>query len=59
MIGKSLYCVGDTGAGTRAEYLWQVDLPVPVGPPSIAILDGDERLSILLVGEDGYVYCVQ
>jgi outer membrane protein assembly factor BamB len=59
VIGKTIFCVGDTGSGTGGEYLWQVELPVPVGPPSIAIVDGDKRLSILLLGEDGYVYCVQ
>lgn len=59
VTGKTLYCVGDSGDGSGGAYLWQLDLPTPVGPPTVAILDGDAKASILLVGEDGYVYCVQ
>jgi len=38
---------------------WDLDLPTSVGPPAIADVGGNGQASVLLVGADGYVYCVQ
>jgi outer membrane protein assembly factor BamB len=59
--GNTLYCVGSSEAGTaaRGALLWKIDLPAGVGPPVIADVDGSGKASILLVGVDGYVYCVR
>jgi len=57
-IDDTLYCVGASEGGDQGELRWQVRLPAQVGPPSIADVDGGGKVAILLVGEDGYVYCV-
>jgi hypothetical protein len=38
---------------------WTLDLPTSVGPPAIADVGGNGQASVLLVGADGYVYCVE
>lgn len=59
VIDRTLYCLGASSTGDRGILLWQIELPARVGPPSIAQLDGEGQLTILLVGEDGYVYGVR
>lgn len=57
--GRTLWCLGLDAAGTAGRLLWTLDLPSAVGPPTIADLDGQGRASILLLGADRWVYCVQ
>jgi len=57
--GKTLWCLGTSENGARGHVLWRCDLPVNVGPPSVADVDGSATASIVLVGEDGFVYCVR
>jgi len=60
VIDRTLYCVGtDADAAGAGCLLWQIELPARLGPPALADTAGDGRLSILLTGEDGYVYCVE
>lgn len=59
VMGKSLVCLGVAPDGQRGEIRWQTELPARIGPPSLALLERDGPLSLLLVGEDGYVYCIQ
>jgi outer membrane protein assembly factor BamB len=58
-VGKTLYCLGAKKRKPQGSLLWQIELPAMVGPPTIADVDGDGTLSILVAGNDGYVYCVQ
>jgi len=57
--GRTLYCIGSDAAGAKGRVLWTLEMPAPVGPPVIADVDGSGRVSILLVGRDGYLYCVR
>jgi outer membrane protein assembly factor BamB len=61
VVANTLYCVGASGPSAQAQgtLLWKLELPAPVGPPVIADLEGQGRAAILLVGSDGYVYCVR
>jgi outer membrane protein assembly factor BamB len=56
-VGSTLYCVGVHQESGRGEMLWEMDLGVAIGPPSIGEAERGE-LRILLMGEDGYVYGV-
>lgn len=56
--GRTLYCFGTVRDGMSGELLWQVELPATLGPPSIAQLDDSGGASILVMGDDGCVYCV-
>ena len=58
-IGSTLCGVGSAGPGAGGSLLWRIELPVPVGPPSLADLDGRGKVSILVMGGDRYVYCVR
>ncbi len=58
-VGRMLCCYGATKGGERGMLLWKLELPAVVGPPSIADLRGDGTVSILLVGQDGWVYCLE
>jgi outer membrane protein assembly factor BamB len=44
---------------SKGVLLWQIELPARLGPPAIADVDGTGQPSVLLVGSDGYVYCVK
>jgi outer membrane protein assembly factor BamB len=59
--GTRLYCVGTiVQNGKKAgAILWKCELPTQVGPPVIADVEGRGTASILLVGADGWVYCLQ
>lgn len=58
-LNKTLYCLGATRNGQAGEIRWQMDFPAAIGAPSIVSLDKSGTISILVVGKDGYVYCVQ
>ena len=58
-VGKTLCCYGTVDDGAQGVLLWKVELPAVVGPPSIVDLRGDGNVSILLVGQDGWVYCLE
>jgi hypothetical protein len=36
--------------------LWKVDLEAPVGPPSIADINGDGQPEVLVSTQDGWLY---
>jgi outer membrane protein assembly factor BamB len=59
VFGRHLVAIGTTDGGVRGVLKWELDLPAAVGPPAIASLAPGESASILLVGSDGYVYCVR
>jgi hypothetical protein len=60
-IDKTLFCLGSSTDGSKGEIRWKVELPVLIGPPTIVTLDkaNDGQVSILVVGNDGYVYCLR
>lgn len=58
-LGPTLYCLGSNASGDAGELRWQMSLPARLGPPSIADVDGSGQLAVLVMGEDGYVYCVR
>ncbi len=57
-IDRTLYCLGEKSDG-KGSLLWKISLPARIGQPSIADVDNTGTASILVVGADGYVYCVQ
>ena len=57
-VGRRLYCIGVGEEAHGGRIKWQIGLPAEVGPPVIADVDGDGTAEILVVGHDGYVYCV-
>ena len=59
VMADSLYCIGSRADGKSGAMEWQLSLPCSVGPPTIADVDGDGLVEILLAGTDGYVYCVR
>jgi hypothetical protein len=59
VIDKTLACIGATRDGAAGELRWKLDLPAAGGPPSLASLDQGGRLSILVMGADGWLYCVR
>ncbi len=59
VIDKTLYCLGAPHEGPAGELRWKVEFPALIGPPSVVTLDKDGRVSILIVGSDGYVYCLR
>lgn len=59
--GQTLYCVGaveQNGKKTGA-LLWKCEFSAQVGPPVVADMEGRGTASVLVVGADGWVYCVQ
>lgn len=57
----TLYCVGTVmrDGGKVAARRWTYKQSATVGPPVIADVAGRGEASILLVGVDGWVYCIQ
>jgi outer membrane protein assembly factor BamB len=54
-----LYCVASTPDGAQGTVRWKLDLHTTLGPPVLADAEGDGKLSILVVGADGNVYCIR
>ena len=59
VISQNLVCLGAGGDSTEGRVLWQLALPIQTGPPSLGVLGHSGKLSILLVGTDGFVYAVR
>ncbi len=59
VVDRTLLCLGAKGEDATGKVLWRVEFPSQIGPPTVATLDPDGRVSILVVGSDGYVYCVR
>ncbi len=55
----TLYCYGSNQEGTGGNLLWKVRFPAVIGPPAIVGVDGSDSLAILVVGQDGNLYCVK
>jgi hypothetical protein len=58
---RTLYCAGTVlqDGKKQGALLWKYELPATVGPPVIADVEGHGVASILLVGADGWVYCIE
>lgn len=55
--GSQVLCLKvEDGMGYVA---WEVPMPCNLGPPTLADVDGDGTLSILVAGSDGNVYCLR
>jgi len=59
VIDKTLLCIGIKGDDTTGKILWRVEFPAAIGPPTVVSLKKDGPVSILVVGDDGFVYCVE
>ena len=62
VLGRTLYAVGIVDGDQSGSVLWTLDIKTKVSSPVIANVDGkgiDGTLSILVMGADGYVYCVK
>jgi hypothetical protein len=57
VIGQELVCLGSEGG--KGSLKWKLHLPATCGPPTLASLEPGGALSVLLAGNDGYVYCVR
>ncbi|MGE3638218.1 MAG: hypothetical protein AB7G28_06635 [Pirellulales bacterium] len=58
-MGNTLYCFASQKSGHGGEIRWKVELPAQIGPPTVAQLEQEGSASILVVGRDGYVYCLR
>jgi outer membrane protein assembly factor BamB len=58
VMNQTLFCIGAPREGSTGEVRWQVDFPTEIGPPAVATLDNKGGVSILVLGSDGYVYCI-
>jgi outer membrane protein assembly factor BamB len=58
-MGKALFCLAAPGKGSTGELRWRVELPAQIGPPTVVQLEKNGPVSILVVGSDGYVYCLR
>ena len=59
VIDNTLFCLGAPRAGSTGELRWKIKFPAPIGPPTVVTLDKEGTVSILVVGSDGYVYCLK
>ena len=59
IIDNILFCLGSSSDGTKGEIRWKMKLPQVIGPPTVVSLDKEGTISILVVGSDGYVYCIK
>ena len=59
VIDKTLLCLGIKGDDATGKVLWRVEFPAPIGPPTVVTLEKGGPVSILVVGNDGFVYCVR
>lgn len=63
VLDDVLYCIGASDSGQAGAVEWELKLPTTTSPPILADVTSNadrsqSRLSILLTGLDGYVYCV-
>ena len=63
VLDDILYCVGTDKSGDSGVVEWDLKLPTTASSPILAdVTDAaarkETRLSILLTGSDGYVYCI-
>jgi outer membrane protein assembly factor BamB len=56
VCANRLYAVN--GSGGAGHVLWALDLPTAAAAPVIGDVDGDGQSEILVVGADGFLYCV-
>ena len=59
VAGQTLFCVGPTPDGLAGTIRWKLRLPAAGGPPTLAALEADQRLAILIACADGFVCCVK
>ena len=59
VIDKTLLCIGIKGGDTTGKIFWRVEFPSHIGPPTVVTLKKDGPISILVAGDDGFVYCVE
>ena len=57
--GKTIVCLGVSEDGSRGRAEWTVKMPVEIGPLSIADVNGQGKASILTMGQNGYLYCIE
>jgi hypothetical protein len=55
-IGNTLYAVGATAGGKEGQVRWTIELPGRLGTPSIADVEGNGALQVVVACADGYVY---
>jgi outer membrane protein assembly factor BamB len=58
-LRNSLVCLAASDQGATGELRWRVELPAQIGPPTVVQLERGGPASILVVGRDGYVYCLR
>lgn len=54
-----VYCLGTSQANSGGEIRWSKEFPTQLGPPTIVQLEKQGDPSILVVSQDGNVYCVR
>jgi hypothetical protein len=59
VIGRHIICIGENPGDSVGRVCWRIELPAVLGPPALADVDGAGKLSILVVGGDGWLYCVR
>lgn len=59
VIGNALVCLGTEQNSETGVIRWRLDLPARLGPPSVAALNREGDPSILVLGSDGFVYCLR
>jgi outer membrane protein assembly factor BamB len=59
VLGNTLYCLGAPRGTPASAVRWRLEFPTTLGPPSLGAMDRNQAAAILLVGADGFVYCVQ
>jgi len=57
-VDKSLLCIGTSDDGKSGQIRWRLNLPDFVGPAAVADLNSSGLPQILVVCEDGYLYCI-
>jgi outer membrane protein assembly factor BamB len=58
-INNELFCLATDRNDSSGEVRWKIKFPDKIGPPTLAGLNPVGTSSILVVGSDGYVYCVR
>jgi hypothetical protein len=63
VLDSTLYCLGTDKSGQSGVVEWELKLPTTASSPILADVTSktnrnESRLSVLLTGSDGYVYCI-